>query len=238
MSSSWEAVDIDGHKMDIYLSLPDGAGPFPAVVVSQHAGGVDQFMTSMADRLAKEGYAAVAPNLFHRFADDIPAERSKRSALMSDSQIIADINGTMEFLAQHVAVDNDRIGITGFCMGGRIAWLAAATNPQIHAVVPFYGGNLMVSWGGSQQTPFELADNINCPIMFHFGETDDNPSQEDLRTLDDELTRLGKPHQFYTYPGAGHAFMDFTNPRYHKDSFEVSWPRTLNFFDKYLKDAN
>ena len=75
------------------------------------------------------------------------------------------------------------------------------------------------------------------PILFHFGEIDENPSQDDMAKLDAELTRLGKGHQFYTYPGADHAFMDHTGPRYHKDAAEASWPRTLDFFAAHVKGA-
>ena len=118
-----------------------------------------------------------------------------------------------------------------------MTWLAAATIPHFLAAVPYYAGNLMVPWGAATQSPFQLADEIDCPLMFHFGEADENPSQEDMRTLDGELTRLGKTHRFYTYPGADHAFMDYTAARYQKAAFEISWPRTLEFFAQHLKRA-
>ena len=91
--------------------------------------------------------------------------------------------------------------------------------------------------GQATQAPFELAKGIGCPVLFHFGEIDANPSQDDMRTLDEELTRLGIAHQFYTYPGADHGFMDYTGARFQKQASEVSWARTLNFFDKHLKGA-
>jgi carboxymethylenebutenolidase len=122
-------------------------------------------------------------------------------------------------------------------MGGRVAWLAAATNPYYKATVPYYGGSIMVTRGAGVQTPLELADNINCPILFHFGEIDANPSQDDMAKLDAELTRLGKPHQFFSYPGADHGFADHTGARYHKDGAEIAWPRTLQFFAAHLKGA-
>ena len=237
MASSWETVTVDGQDMDVYLSKPDGPGPYPGVIVSQHGGGVDQFIREMSDRLAAEGYVAAAPNLFHRYSEEMLADRSKRVQHMSDPDILADINATVEFLQGHQFVIGERIGITGFCMGGRVTWLAAATNPHFTAAVPYYGGNLMVTWGQGAKTPFELAEGINCPILFHFGETDENPSQEDMRKLDDELTRLGKTHRFYTYPGADHAFMDYTADRYQKAASEISWPRTLEFFSRYLKSS-
>ena len=235
MASSWETVNVAGQDMDIYLNMPNGSGPFPAVVVSHHGGGVDQFIREMADRLAAEGYAAAAPNLFHRFTDDMLADRSGRVQHLSDPDIVADINAAVDFLREHASVDGERIGITGFCMGGRVTWLAAATIPHFRAAAPYYGGNLMAPWGKATQTPFDLADGINCPILFHFGEKDENPSQADMRKLDDELTRLGKPHRFYTYPGADHAFMDYTAARYQRAASEISWPRTLEFFARNLK---
>ena len=129
-------------------------------------------------------------------------------------------NAVQRYELQHpVAIDGERIGITGFCMGGRVAWLMAAVNPAFKAVVPYYGGNIMSPWGAATQSPFDLTAGINCPMMFHFGREDGNPSPDDQVKLDAELTRLGKTHQFYSYPGAGHAFMDHTNPdRYHKEA--------------------
>lgn len=235
MASFWESVKVDGQDMQIYASVPSGSGPFPAVIVAAHGSGVDQFIGDMADRLAADGYAAVAPDLFHRITDEMLADGSRRFDHMSDPYIVADVNATVDFLRSHPSVDGEHIGVTGFCMGGRVSWLAAAANPHIKAAAPYYGGNIMVPWGSATQTPFELADGISCPILFHFGEIDDNPSQEDMQKLDAELTRLGKSHQFYTYPSADHTFMDYTGQRYQKEASEVSWPRTLDFFAKHLK---
>ena len=123
-------------------------------------------------------------------------------------------------------------------MGGRIAWLAAASMDAIKVVIPYYGGNLWVTRGNGANTPFDLANSIECPMLFHFGEIDENPSQDDMRKLDAELTRLGKLHEFYTYPGADHAFMDFAQPnRYNKRASDMSWPRTIEFLDRYLKSS-
>ena len=236
MPSFRENLQVDGQDMETYVSVPSGSGPFPAIVVIQAAGGVNDFITGVCDNLSAEGYAAVAPNLFHRLDSSIPNGPPK-ARMLKDPEIVVDVNITMDFLRGHPGIDGERIGITGFCMGGRVTWLAAASNPHFKATVPYYGGNIMVPWGEPEKTPFELADNIPCPILFHFGEIDENPSQDDMAKLDAELTRLGKAHQFYTYPGADHAFMDHTGPRYHKDAAEASWPRTLEFFAAHVKGA-
>ena len=239
MPSFTEKLQVGGHEMEMYASIPSGSGPHPAVVIAFHVGGVDEFDKAMADRLAAEGYAAVVPDLFHRLSSEVMAgPRLDRLVHLSDPDIIADINAAVGFLQSNSAINSERIGITGFCMGGRVAWLMAAVNPVFKAAVPYYGGNIMSPWGAATQSPFDLSSGISCPIMFHFGATDGNPSPEDQAKLDAELTRLGKPHQFYAYPGAGHAFMDFTNSeRYNKEGAGISWPRTLEFFASHLKAA-
>ena len=235
MPSFWESVEVDGRQMDLYASVPSGSGPFPAIVVAHPASGVGEFTQSIADRLAAEGYAAVAPNRFHRVTEQMLAGGQAAGQFLHDPETIADMNATVHFLRNHPAIDGERIGIIGFCSGGRIAWLSAATNPHYKAVVPYYGGNIMRSVGSATQTPLELAEGINCPMLFHFGETDANPSQEDMRKLDAELTRLGKEHDFRTYPGAGHAFLDHTGNRYHEAAAAAAWPVTVEFFATLLK---
>ena len=235
MPSFWEKVQVGGQEMDLYASVPDGSGPFPAIVVAHPASGVGEFTQSIADRLALEGYAAVAPNRFHRVTAEMLAGGGAAGQFLNDPETVDDMNATVDFLRNHPAIDGARIGIIGFCSGGRVAWLSAATNPHYRAVVPYYGGNIMATVGSAAQSPFELADGINCPMLFHFGEIDANPSQEDLAKLDAELTRLGKEHRFRTYAGAGHAFLDHTGARYHEAAATASWPHTLDFFAAHLK---
>ena len=234
MPSFWEKVRVEEREMDLYASVPPGEGPFPAVVVAHPASGVGEFTRSIADRLAGEGYAAVAPNRFHRVPEQALADRTAGQYL-NDPETVLDMNATVDFLRNHPDVAGDRIGIIGFCSGGRIAWLSAATNPHYRAVVPFYGGNIMAKVGSAAETPFELAGGISCPMLFHFGEIDGNPSQEDMRKLDAELTRLGKEHRFITHPGAGHAFLDQTGNRYHEGAAMTAWPQTLEFLAEHLK---
>ena len=239
MPSFWEKIQVAGQDMDLYASVPSGSGPFPAVVIAHPASGVGEFTQSIADRLAAEGFAAVVPDLFHRVTESMLADGSARTAHLNDAHIVTDINATVDFLRNHPAIDAEKIGVTGFCMGGRVTWLAAATNPHFKAAVPFYGGNIMVARGDATQTPFELTSGINCPMLFHFGGVDQNPSPADMQTLDAELTRLAKEHQFHTYDGADHAFMDFSQPaRHHQAAAEAAWPRTVEFFATHLKEAS
>ena len=222
MPSFTESIKVSGQDMELYSSIPSGSGPFPAVVVIHHGAGVDQFTKDMADRLAEAGYVAVCPDLFHRVTEDMLADGSRRIQHLNDPDIVADLDATVEFLRSNSGVIGDRLGVTGFCMGGRVTYLAAAGTSHFKAAVPYYGGNTMVIWGQGAQTPFEMSSSIDCPILFHFVEIDGNPSQADMAKFDAELTRLGKEHTFYTYPGADHAFMDHTGERYQKAAADTS----------------
>jgi carboxymethylenebutenolidase len=236
MPSFTDKLTVGGSEMDMYAALPSGSGPHPAVVIAFHVGGLDDFDRKMADQLAEAGFVAVVPDLFHRFSKEVmDGPRLDRLGHLKDADIIADMNAAVDFLTANSAIDNDRIGVTGFCMGGRIAWLMAASNQIFKATVPFYGGNIMGNWGPGD-TPFSMANNINCPMLFHFGSEDGNPSVADRDTFDAELKRLGKDFEFHTYDGAGHAFMDYTNSdRHHEASAAAAWPRTIEFFNKHLK---
>ena len=236
MPSFTDKLSVGGSEMDMYAALPSGSGPHPAVVIAFHVGGLDDFDRKMADQLAEAGFVAVVPDLFHRYSQEVmDGPRMDRLGHLRDADIIADMNAAVDFLTAHSAIDNDRIGVTGFCMGGRIAWLMAASNKIFKATVPFYGGNIMGNWGPGD-TPFSMASNINCPMLFHFGAEDGNPSVADRDTFDAELKRLGKDFEFHTYDGAGHAFMDYTNPdRHHEAAATAAWPRTIEFFNKHLK---
>jgi carboxymethylenebutenolidase len=233
MPTFWERTTVDGAEMPLCVSVPDGAGPFPGVVVIQHQGGVDNFVQDMTQRLASAGYVGVAPDLYHRDGPSCQDDGPTRRARLRDVTVIKDVNATVDFLQGHRGVDGERLGIVGFCMGGRVAYLMAAANPHFKAAVAYYGGNIMVPWGDGP-APFARTAEIHCPLLGLFGEEDANPSPADMRTLDAELTRHGKVHEFHSYPGANHAFMNTYGARYHAEAERDSWPKTLAFFAKYL----
>lgn len=199
MKNFWETVKVDGNDMRLYVSVPDGTGPFPAVVVIQHQGGVDTFIEEMTQRLASAGYAGVAPDLYHRDGPHCQDDGPTRRARLRDVTVIQDVNATVDFLQAHSHVDAERLGIIGFCMGGRVAYLMAAVNASCKAAVDYYGGNIMVAWGEGL-SPFDRTAEIHCPLLGLFGEEDANPSPADMRKLDAELTRHGKAHGFIPTP--------------------------------------
>jgi len=234
MAGRWDTVSVDGGAMRCYVTTPAGAGPFPAVVVIQHAGGVDAFVQSMTDRIAEAGFVGCAPDLYHRDDPNSSDDALTRMSRLRDANIVPDVNAAIGHLTTLPEVQADRIGITGFCMGGRVAYLMAAHNADLKAVVVFYGGNIMVPWGEGP-APFELSERIQGPVLGLFGEEDGNPNPADVAKLDAELTRLGKAHEFHSYPGAGHAFMNEDRPSYRPEAARDAWTKCVAWFERHLK---
>ena len=248
MASSWTSLEVDNNAMDVYLSTPASGGPAPGIVVIQHAGGVDTFIQTMCDRLATGGYVAAAPNLFHRQTDNILEEvrdlpRDERLpklmtklAQFKDSEVVRDVDAVVDLLGAHEVVAGQPIGITGFCMGGRVAYLMAAKNSKIAAAGVFYGAMLTSSWGDEGPSPMDLTAGVGCPVIGFFGNDDQNPTPEVVAQLAALLTEHGKEHVFHSYDGTGHAFMDFSNElTYREKSAQDAWPKLVAFFDEKLK---
>lgn len=233
MRSRWDTVPVDSSDMRCYVAVPDGDGAHPAVVVIQHAGGVDEFVRGMTDRFAEEGFYAFAPDLYHRDDPNSSDDPLTKMGRLRDKNIVADVNAAVRHLQGQNDVDPDRIGITGFCMGGRVTYLMAAQNPAFKAAVVFYGGNTMVSWGEGTP-PFEQTANIGCPVMGLFGEEDANPNPADVAKIGAELTKHGKQHEFHSYAGAGHGFMAEGRPNYREEAAKDAWQKCVDWFRKHL----
>jgi carboxymethylenebutenolidase len=234
MSSRWDNVSVEGETMRCYVSVPEGTGPFAAVIVIQHAGGVDEFVRGRCDRLVEARFLAVAPDLYHREDPNSSDDPLTRMGRLRDATIVADVNAAIEHTRGLPEAQADRMGITGYCMGGRVTYLMAATNPDLKAAVVCWGGNIVVPWGEGP-APFELTKNINAPILGLFGEEDPNPSPADVARLDAELTKHGKPHEFHSYAGAGHAFMNEGRPSFRPEAAEDAWNKCIAWFDKHLR---
>lgn len=235
MASTWESTKVDGEEMKLHLSVPEGAGPFPAVVVIHHHWALDGFTQDVTQRLANAGYAGIAPDMFHRAGVDYEPGPA-RAAEYLDANIIKDINATVEFLKNHPSVDSARLGIVGFCSGGRITYLMASASPDFKAAAAYYPGNTMEAWGDGK-SPFDLTPEINCPVIGFYGGDDENPSPADQVKIDAQLDRHGKVRESFSYPGAGHAFMNQIterNDRYRPEAAQDAWAKTLAFFDKHV----
>jgi carboxymethylenebutenolidase len=229
-----EQINVDKNSMNLVIAQPDGLGPMPAVVVIQHQYGVDKFMEDMTQRFAATGYFAVTPDLYHRDGPDCKDDGPTRRGRARDVNIINDVNATITYLKSNKLVDSRRVAILGFCMGGRVAYLMAGASKDFKAAISWYGGSCFRQWGEGP-TPFERTAQISCPIQGHFGETDQNPTLEDMAKIDAELTKHGKAHEFYVYKDTGHSFMDPHHPdKYVAQSDRQSWQRSMEFLKKHL----
>lgn len=227
------AVEVGGSRMGILVAEPQGSGPHPAVVVTHHREGVDEFTRAVCERLAKNGFVAAAPNLFHRApaGEDTRTSRQK----LTDVEVVADIDAAVKAAQGLKSVRPNAIGIMGHCMGGRMAYLGAASNPAFKAAVVLYGGGIQ-RVEGPGPSPFERTPNIKCAIAGFFGKDDKNPSPEQVAQISAELKKYNIRHDFRLYDGTGHAFQNFTNPEsYREQSSEDAWSRLVPFLTAELK---
>lgn len=232
MTVRWETVEVNGSPMRVYLGVPDhDPRPRPGVLVAMHRPGVDAQIQDTVHRLFRAGYVAAAPDLYHWQSPD--ADPMKRSGFLKDNEMIADLKATIG-LFRKLGQPVDPIGIVGFCLGGRVSYLAAATIDEVKAAAAFYGGNIMVV-RGEPPTPFERSKDIHCPIIAFTGTQDANPSPEDMRKIDAELTRLNKVHEFHLYNDTDHAFMNFSAGRYRERTAKAAWGECMAFFEQHLK---
>jgi carboxymethylenebutenolidase len=237
MKISWEKVTVDPSSIGLYLCQPDDPGPFPAIIVGQNQDGVAAFTQEMTRRVAQAGYVGIAPQFYHREGEPKTAEETANiKNTRNDGNVIKDLNATINFLKGCAAADTSRLGIVGFCMGGRIAFLAAVATKSFKAAVDFYGGGSYQKWG-DRAAPATLAADVSCPVQGHFGELDKNPPPDEMRRLGVELTKLEKPHEFFFYADAPHGFNRGGWNGYRPEADKISWARTLEFFAQHLAPA-
>jgi carboxymethylenebutenolidase len=233
MAGTWEHVNVDDSKMPLYCSVPESGASLPSVIVVHGQSGLEQFIKEATHLFALLGYVAVAPNLYHRDGPECTDDNLTRKARLRDAAIIRDIEGTIGFLKNHPRVNSARLGIVGFCMGGRLVYLMAAASRDLKAGVMFYGSGTMLPFGEGP-SPFQRTREIGCPIQGHFGADDQNPSPDDMRKLDAELSKFGKEHEFHTYTGAAHAFANSGSNNYRPHAAAMAWPRAMAFFSRHL----
>jgi carboxymethylenebutenolidase len=233
MTSSWESVRVDDSNMQLYAGVPESGGPVPGVVVVHGQSGLENFIKDTTHMFAHLGYVAVAPNLYHRDGPDCKDDNLTRKARLRDPSIVRDIEGAIGVLKNHPRVNGARLGIVGFCMGGRLVYLMSAASKDLKAGVMFYGSGTMVPFGAGP-TPFDRTREINCPIQGHFGADDQNPSPDDMRKLDAELSKFNKAHEFHSYAGAAHAFANTGSSNYRPRAAALSWPKAMEFFSRHL----
>ncbi|MEP7290538.1 MAG: dienelactone hydrolase family protein [Chloroflexota bacterium] len=209
-----------------YLARPDGNAP--GVVVIQEWWGLNDHVRDVANRFAAAGFAALAPDLYRGQVATEPDEARKLAMALQFPQALVDIQGAADYLLTQPFVQPKKVGVIGFCMGGRLAGLTAVNGRNIGAVVSFYGVS-------------ELSDEdvakITTPLLAIYGETDQGYSPDMIRENERRLAAAGKAHETIVYPGAPHAFFNDTRPHiYQKQTADTAWEKTLAWFRQYLAE--
>jgi carboxymethylenebutenolidase len=238
-----ETITIAGHGGDeigAYFARPLGPGPYPGVVVIHHMPGWDEATKEITRRFATQGYSAVCPNLFYREGPDASPDDAAAAARAAggapDDRVVGDVDGGRRFLLSLVNA-NGKVGVIGYCSGGRQSFLAACSL-RLDAAVDCYGAfivNTPPAGAPLKATPLlGIADQLACPLLGLFGADDSYPAPEETAALSAELDRLGKPHEFHTFEGAGHAFFAVNRPNYRPEAAVAGWERILEFYGKNL----
>lgn len=231
------SIPVGDFKMPAYRAMPKGKTGAPVVLVISEIFGVHEHIADVARRFAREGYCAIAPELFVRQGDaasygEIAKLMSEVIAKVPDEQVMADLDATVAW-AKAQGADTSRMGITGFCWGGRITWLYAAHQKQIKAGVAWYGRLVGNSTPLTPRHPVDVAAGLNGPVLGLYGEKDTGIP---LDTVDKMKTALAagnaaaKRSEFVVYPEAPHAFHADYRPSFRKEPAEDGWKRCLAWF--------
>lgn len=232
-------IDIptsDG-KIPAYRAAPDGKKNLPTLIVVQEIFGVHEYIQDVCRRLAHQGYLAIAPELYARQGDpskytEIPKLQAEVVSKVPDKQVQSDLDAAAAWAAAHGG-NPDRLGILGFCWGGRQVWLYSAHNPKLKAGAAWYG---QLAGEPSELKPkpvLAVVDNLKAPILGAYGGKDAGISQADVDRMRIELTKgspAAKASRIDIYPEAPHAFHADYRPSYRKPEAEQAWTRMLDWF--------
>lgn len=222
----------DASPMRAYVATPEGSGPFPGVIVFQEAFGVNGHMRHVTDRIAKLGYIAIAPEVFHRTAapgqefsySDFPSVMPHYQA-MTNEGMIADGQACLDWLVAREDVVKDKVGCIGFCLGGRIAFVANSALP-LAASVAYYGGGM--------HTVADLAEKLHGPQLMLWGGKDTHITPEHVQTVVDALIKADKDYINVVISYAAHAFSCDDRPAFHPQAASEAWGLTTAFFKNKL----
>lgn len=225
-----ESTTITGHggdEIEAYEAHPLDGVRQPSVVVLHHMPGFDRATKEIVRTFAVYGYATLMPNLHHRYAPGAKAGDAAAAARdaggVPDEQCLGDVQGAIDALRARPE-SNGKVGVIGYCSGGRQTFLVACTL-DVDAAVDCYGGRADIG----------LAPNLRCPLLGLFGADDQSPSPDDVVAMAAALDASGKTFEFHSYDGAGHAFFSVDRPSYRLDASKDGWKRIWEFFGTHLE---
>ena len=231
-------IPVPDGKIPAYRAMPAAGAPFATILVVQEIFGVHEHIKDICRRLAKLGYFAVAPALYAREGDvstmsDIQEIIGKVVSKVPDAQVASDLDATVHWAATTGNADTSRLGITGFCWGGRQVWLYAAHNPKLKAAVAWYGPLAAATDALHPAQPVDLAAKIDVPVLGLYGGADTGIPMGDIETMRAELRAAGKTSDIVVYPDTPHGFNADYRTSYRPEAAKDAWNRMRNWFKSH-----
>ena len=228
----------DGKEMDAYRAMPATGQGFGTILVVQEIFGVHAHIADLCRRFAKLGYYAIAPELYFRQGDpksisDVQALLREIVAKVPDEQVMGDLDATVDFAKGEGKADTAKLGITGFCWGGRIVWLYAAHSAGLKAGVAWYGRVVGDSTALTPKHPVDIAKDLKAPVLGLYGGADTgipNDTVDRMRAALKAGSPAAQKSQIDTYPDTPHAFNADYRPSYRKEQAEDAWKKALAWF--------
>ncbi|MEE3717716.1 dienelactone hydrolase family protein [Tumidithrix elongata RA019] len=230
-------IPVQGGEIPAYRAMPAEGSNFPIVLVIQEIFGVHEHIQDVTRRLAKLGYLAIAPELFVRQGDV-----SKLSSIneirpivakVPDAQVISDLDSTVAWAVKSAKGNADRLGITGFCWGGRITWLYAASNPKVKAGVAWYGRLVGDATALQPKHPVDIASSLTVPVLGLYGGKDTGIPLTTVDQFRDRLKSSRSKSEIIVYPDAPHAFFADYRPSYREKEAKDGWKRLQAWFKQH-----
>ncbi len=235
-------IPVDGGEVPGYRAMPAGKENVPVILVVQEIFGVHEYIKDVCRRLAKQGYMAIAPELYARQGDpskytEIPKLFSEIVSKVPDTQVMSDLDASVKWAGSNGGNTQD-IGITGFCWGGRIVWLYTAHNPNVKAGVAWYGRLVGDNTELTPKHPVDIAASLNGPVLGLYGGKDAGIPADTIEAMEAQLEKgnaAAKASKFIVYPDAPHAFHADYRPSYREEAAKAGWKEALEWFDTHLK---
>lgn len=235
-------IPVKGGEIPAYRAAPVKGNNFPIVLVIQEIFGVHEHLQDVARRFAKLGYLAIAPELFVRQGDVSKLSNvddiRKIVARVPDNQVLSDLDATVAWGVKTAKGDRTRLGVTGFCWGGRITWLYAAHNPSVKAGVAWYGrvvGNITEL---NPKQPIDIASTLKVPVLGLYGGKDTGIPVNTVEQLRDKLKSGSSKSDIVVYPDAPHAFFADYRPSYREAEAKDGWERLQKWFKQHGVSAS
>jgi carboxymethylenebutenolidase len=230
-------IPASGGEMGGYRAKPASGSGHPTVIVCQEIFGIHEYIKDTCRRLAKLGYLAVAPDYYFRQGDPSKAADVQGAVAIAnkkpDAELLADLDATALWATSTDGGNAQKLGITGFCRGGRATWMYASHNPNLKAAVAWYGPVVGQANELTPKSPLDLAAQMKCPVLGLYGSADQGIPVDTLKRMEEAMKAAGKTVEFVVYPDAPHAFHADYRPTYRAEPAKDGWNRMLAWFKKY-----